>query len=45
MNNEESEAINPNVNQAAQDMLTIVKVRWLDAKPLEVYPVFMDGKL
>jgi len=29
----------------AQDMLTTVKMRWLDAKPLEVYPVFMDGKL
>ena len=35
----------PYLKKMAQDMLTAVKIRWLDAKPLEVYPAFMDGKL
>ena len=31
------------LRKMAQDMLTAVKSRWSDAKPLEVYPAFMDG--
>jgi hypothetical protein len=35
----------PHLKQMAQNMLVAVKVHWPDAKPLEVYPAFMDGKL
>ena len=34
----------PHLRKMAQDMLSTVKTRWSDAKPLEVYPAFMDGK-
>ncbi|MBI2786459.1 MAG: hypothetical protein HYX60_09235 [Legionella longbeachae] len=34
----------PYLRKMAKDMLSAVKTRWLDAKPLEVYPAFMDHK-
>jgi Phosphotransferase enzyme family len=34
----------PHLRKIAQDMLSAVKMRWLDAKPLELYPAFKEGK-
>ena len=34
----------PHLKKMAQDMLSAVKTRWSDAKPLEFYPAFMDFK-
>lgn len=33
----------PHLRTMAQDILTTVKIRWLEGTPLEVYPAFMDG--
>lgn len=33
----------PHLLRMAEDLLTKVKIRWSDAKPLEVFPAFMDG--
>ena len=35
----------PHLRKMAEDMLNAVKTRWKGAKPLEVYPAFMDGTL
>jgi hypothetical protein len=34
----------PHLRNMAQDMLATVKTRWLNEKPLDVYPAFMDSK-
>ncbi|MDP1604921.1 MAG: phosphotransferase [Legionella sp.] len=34
----------PHLRKMAQNILSAVKTRWPDAKPLEVYPAFMDLK-
>lgn len=34
----------PHLRKMAQDMLSAVKTRWLDVKPLEFYPAFMALK-
>ncbi|MBA2652001.1 MAG: phosphotransferase [Tatlockia sp.] len=34
----------PHLRKMAEDLLSAVKIRWLDVKPLEFYPAFMDLK-
>ncbi|KTD60454.1 hypothetical protein Lsan_2006 [Legionella santicrucis] len=34
----------PHLRKMAQDMLSAVKTRWSDVKPLEFYPAFLDRK-